>query len=67
MKNSLSYDTPIILSTIDPVTQQSSSTKAIKRNDYINVLVTVSYNPVAGQFDFWVQDWNTGGGNVEFN
>ena len=67
MKNSLSYDTPIILSTIDPVTQQSSSTKAIKRNDYINVLVTVSYNPVAGQFDFWVQDWNTGGRNVEFN
>ena len=63
----INFNDPIPLTTINPVTQQSSITSAIKRNDYINVLVTVSYNPVAGQFDFWVQDWNEGGGNVEFN
>ena len=63
----LSFNDPIPLTTIDPVTQQSSLTKSIKRNDFINVLVTVSYNPVAGQFEFWVQDWYEGGGNVEFN
>ena len=63
----LTFNDPIPLTIIDPVTQQSSLTKSIKRNDYINVLVTVSYNPVAGQFDFWVQDWDEGGGNVEFN
>ena len=63
----ITFDDPISLTTINPVTQQSSLTTSIKRNDYINVLVTVSYNPVAGQFEFWVQDWYEGGGNVEFN
>ena len=63
----ITFDDPISLTTINPVTQQSSFTTSIKRNDYINVLVTVSYNPVAGQFDFWVQNWNVGEGNVEFN
>lgn len=67
VQNSLKHDTPIVLTTIDPISQQSSPTKAIKRNDFINVLVTVSYNPVAGKFEFVVQDWNLGGGNVEFN
>ena len=63
----INFNDPISLTTINPVTQQSSITSAIKRNDFINVLVTVSYNPVAGQFEFWVQDWYEGGGNVEFN
>lgn len=67
VQNSLKHDTPIVLKTIDPVSQQSSPTTAIKRNDFINVLVTVSYNPVAGEFEFVVQDWKPGGGNVEFN
>jgi hypothetical protein len=65
--NFISYNTPIILTTIDPVTQQSSPTRAIKRNDFINVLVTVSYNSEAGKFDFYVEDWSEGGGSVEFD
>lgn len=63
---SITYNTPITLTTIDPVTQQSSPTKEIKRNDFINVLVTVSYNPHAGKFEFYVEGWNEGGGSVEF-
>lgn len=63
----ITYNEPIILTTIDPVTQQSSPATAIKRNDFINVLVTVSYNPESGTFEFYVQDWNVGGGSVEFN
>lgn len=63
----ITYNTPIVLTTINPVTQQSSPTKAIKRNDFINVLVTVSYNPEAGTFEFYVEDWQTGGGSVEFD
>ena len=63
----LGYSRPIVLTTIDPVSQQSSPVTAIKRNDFINVLVTVSYNPVAGKFEFVVEDWNQGGGNIEFN
>lgn len=57
---------PIPLTTIHPITQQSSITTAIKRNDYIHVLVTVSYNPVAGTFDFEVKNWETENGDVEF-
>ena len=63
----INYKTPITLTSINPVTQQSSRVAAIKRNDFINVLVTVSYNPVSGEFDFRVEDWETGGGEVEFN
>ena len=63
----ITHKSPITLTTIDPITQQSSPTTAIKRNDFINVLVTVSYNPVAGKFEFKVEDWHEGGGNVEFN
>ena len=67
VEKSIKFNEPIPLKTIDPVTQQSSLVTAIKRNDFINVLVTVSYNPVAGEFEFVVEDWSTGGGNVEFN
>lgn len=64
---SINYNIPITLTSIDPVSQQSSRVEAIKRNDFINVLVTVSYNPESGKFDFRVEDWNSGGGEVEFN
>ncbi|MBQ8423816.1 MAG: hypothetical protein IJY36_06110 [Coprobacter sp.] len=63
----ISYNTPIVLTTIDPLTQQSSPATSIRRNDFINVLVTVSYNPEAGKFEFYVEDWNVGSGDVEFN
>ena len=66
VKIAISYNKPITLTTIDPITQQSSAATAIKRNDFINVLVTVSYNPEAGTFEFYVQDWNSGGGSVDF-
>ena len=65
--NKLGYSSPIVLTAIDPISQQSSPVTAIKRNYFINVLVTVSYNPVAGKFEFVVEDWNQGGGSVEFN
>lgn len=64
---SINYNTPIVLTSIDPVSQQSSNVTAIKRNDFINILVTISYNPESGEFDFRVEDWKSGGGDVEFN
>lgn len=57
----------IPLTSIDPISQQSSKVTAIKRNDFINALVTVSYNPYSGEFDFLVEDWELGGGQVDFN
>lgn len=62
----ITFNDPIPLTTINPVTQQSSVTTAIKRNDFIHVLVTVSYNPIAGKFEFKVEDWSNVTGDVEF-
>lgn len=45
----------------------ATPTHIIRRNDFINVLVTVSYNENTGTIDFYVKDWETGGGDVEFN
>lgn len=46
----------------------SNPTNIIRRNDFINVLVTVSYNKNSGSINFHVSDWNTGkGGDVTFD
>lgn len=63
----IKYNTPIVLTSIDPISQQSTKVTAIKRNDFINILITVSYNPQSGEFDFNVEDWHSGGGEIEFN
>lgn len=60
------YCDPIVLSTIDPVTSVVSPVNTIKRNDFINVLVSVSYNKDFGEFEFEVKPWNEVSGNIEF-
>lgn len=60
------YSDPIVLSTIDPVTSVVSPVNTIKRNDFINVLVSVSYNKDLGDFEFEVKPWNEVSGNIEF-
>ena len=61
------YSDPIVLSTIDPVTSVVSPVNAIKRNDFINVLISVSYNKDLGDFEFEVKPWKEVSGNIEFN
>ncbi len=39
----------------------------IQRNDFVRILVEVSYNPDKGDFDFEVVPWRRGGGDVTFN
>ena len=39
----------------------------INRNDFFNVLVSVSYDMINGELKYKVEDWRTGGGNVSFN
>lgn len=58
-------DFDIPLSTI--IDGVSKPTNIIRRNDFINVLVTVSYNENSGTINFHVSDWNTGkGGDITF-
>lgn len=61
------YTDPIVLSTIDPVTSVVSPVNTIKRNDFINVLISVSYNKGFGDFEFEVKDWDEVSGSIEFN
>ena len=61
------YSDPIVLSTIDPVTSVVSPVNTIKRNDFINVLISVSYNKDLGDFEFEVKDWDEVSGSIEFN
>lgn len=57
----------IVLRTIDSETGVVSDVHEIKRNDFIRVQVGVTYNPYRGNFEFVVEDWKTGGGDITFN
>ncbi|MBR2456744.1 MAG: hypothetical protein IKB31_06245 [Bacteroidaceae bacterium] len=61
------YNSPILLETIDPTTAQVNQVKSIKRNDFINVLITVSFDEMNGDFRFEVVPWTEKSGNIEFN
>lgn len=57
----------VVLRTIDKASGVVSDVHEIERNDYIRILVEVSYNPDKGDFDFNVNDWETGGDEITFN
>lgn len=57
----------IVLRTIDSETGVASDVHEIRRNDFIRVQVGVTYNPYRGNFDFVVEDWTPGGGEIIFN
>ena len=57
----------IPISIIDKNTGEASSLTAIKRNDFINIRVNVTYNEKTGQVVFEVDDWNKVNGDVTFD
>ena len=57
----------VVLQTIDRTSGVVSDVHEIRRNDYIQVMIGVTYNPDKGDFEFFVNDWETGGGDIEFN
>lgn len=59
--------TDIPLRTIDNSTGQSAEVTEIKRNDFINAVVKVSYSKNQGHFIYEVQSWGSAGGDVSFN
>lgn len=66
-KKDAQYTNPILLETIDPVTAQVSQVKSIKRNDFIDVLITVAYDEGNGDFEFVVVPWSDKKAEIEFN
>lgn len=63
----VTYSRPITLSRVDPVTAVVTPVNTINRNDFINIVVTVSYNKDAGELEFEVREWNNKSGDIEFN
>lgn len=62
------YSTPASLTRIDPETAVVSDVHTIARNDFINIVVTVSYNENRGEFMFEVNKWNGPvNGEIEYN
>ena len=62
------YSAPADLTRIDPETAVVSDVHTIARNDFINIVVTVSYNENSGEFMFKVKDWNGPvNGEIEYN
>lgn len=57
----------VVLRTIDSETAVASDVHEIRRNDFIRVQVGVTYNPYRGNFDFVVEEWKSGGGEITFN
>lgn len=57
----------VVLRTIDKTSGVVSDVHEIQRNDFIRVLVEVSYNPDKGDFEFVVNDWKTVDGEITFN
>ena len=66
-QTSLNARHEVVLRTIDKASGVVSDVHEIERNDYIRILVEVSYNPDKGDFDFFVNDWETGGDEITFN
>ena len=63
----VTYSRPITLSRVDPVTAVVTPVNTINRNDFINIVVTVSYNKDVGELEFEVSDWNSKTGEIIFN
>ena len=62
------YSAPADLTRIDPETAVVSDVHTIARNDFINIVVTVSYNENSGEFKFEVKNWNDPvNGEIEYN
>ena len=56
----------IPIKTIDNTTGEAIPMQRINRNDFINILVNVSYNDNAGKLEFEVSDWDEVKGDVTF-
>jgi hypothetical protein len=65
--SSILREATIPISIIDKNTGEASPLTAIKRNDFINILVNVTYNEKTGEVQFEVEDWSPVNGEVTFD
>lgn len=61
------HEAAIPITTIDKETGENVPMQKLSRNDFVNILVNVSYNDKSGDVEFEVSDWNEVEGDVTFD
>ena len=64
---SVTKQATIPINIVNPTTGLATPLTAIRRNDFVEVLVNVSYNDKTGDIDFEVADWDQVDGEVTFD
>lgn len=64
---SVSRTVTVPINIVNPTTGIASPLTAIRRNDFVEMLVNVSYNQKTGDIDFEVVDWDKVNGEVTFD
>jgi hypothetical protein len=64
---SVSRTVTVPINIVNPTTGIASPLTAIRRNDFVETLVNVSYNQKTGDIDFEVVDWDKVNGDVTFD
>lgn len=65
--SSVLHEETLPIRIIDKNTGEASPLAAIRRNDFIEILVNVTYNEKTGDVDFQVSEWNRVDGEVVFD
>lgn len=63
----VAHEATIPISTIDKETGESVPMQRLRRNDFVTILVNVSYNDKSGEIEFEVSDWNEVEGDITFD
>ena len=67
MSSTKTHTETIPIKILNSETGQSSAMTSIRRNDFVQVLVNVSYNEKTGDLNFEVADWEKIDGEVTFD
>ena len=67
VNSDVTQEATIPITTIDKETGESVPMQKLSRNDFVNILVNVSYNDKSGEIEFEVSDWNEVGGDITFD
>jgi hypothetical protein len=67
VNSDVTQEATIPITTIDKETGESVPMQELSRNDFVNILVNVSYNDKNGEIEFEVSDWNEVEGDITFD
>lgn len=67
VNSDVSRQATIPVTTVDRQTGESVPMQSIRRNDFVNIVVNVSYNEKSGEIEFEVSDWDEVEGDITFD